>query len=101
MGIEIAQNMAQLEFFVFLVVFDGDGDAAVCGVGAIVPGAGTDMGEVFVMMAVEMVCVAGVDGTFDNVSGEVVICFTLGTTFITLRTVIFRFSTLPLITGWA
>lgn len=96
-----------MEFLVFLVVFggdadgDGDGDAAVSiavfDVGAVV-------GETFTFVMMD--CVAAIVGdddvdtfTFEIVTGELATCFTLGTTFITFRTVIFRFPRFPLITG--
>lgn len=109
------EKTLQLEFLVFLVVFcgDADGDGDSDGDAAAIAAEGVDAGAVvgdtltFVMMAaVDMGCVATSVGdddvdtfTFEIVTGELVTCFTLGTTFITFRTVMFRFSTFPLITA--
>lgn len=90
-----------MEFLVFLVVFVGDGDGTAV---IALAGAGAAMCDTFVMMAVEMDFggAAATDGgddwvvkTFEIVTGELVTCFTFGTTFITFRTVIFRFKTFP------
>lgn len=94
------EKTLQLEFLVFLVVFGGDGEGAGTVVAA-VAGTGAFMGVTFVMIAVGIDLGAANGGddvdvkTFEIVTGEWVTCFTFGTTFITLRTVIFRFRTFP------
>lgn len=94
------EKTLQLEFLVFLVVFGGEEDGDATAVIAVAV-ADVVMGVIFVMMAVGIDLDAADGGddddvnTFEIVTGEWVTCFTLGTTFITLRTVIFRFKTFP------